>query len=126
MVLTLFRALYGFPFIFVRKPLARVGNYVLFTLVFGAIFTLRTGQALGVQRTGDKVKFFYPFPRMAHVASQKELARPEVKATSLTTTLRVPGETPSSAIAFVPAYNVDRQAKERLRAIAAALSDGKK
>jgi hypothetical protein len=124
--LTFFRVLYGFAFIFVRQPLARIGNFVLFTLIFGTVFTLRTGQALGVEKIGNEVKVYFPFPKSPQVETRETLGMPEIKDEGLATVLRIRGETLGTTITFVPAYNVDRKSKERLRQIEAALKDAKR
>jgi len=49
LMLTFLRVLYAVPFLFVRKSLSRVGNFVLFTCVFGFVFAARTNQCVCVE-----------------------------------------------------------------------------
>ena len=118
LLLTFFRVLYGIPLLFVRPAIRRVGAYVLFTLVFGGIFTMRTQQALGARVEPGGVRLYYPYPSAAVFVPGRELSQPRLRETSLVSIV----EYPETAYHFVPAFHFDAAGQARLRQLFQALT----
>ena len=118
LMLTFFRVLYGIPLWFVRPAIRRVGVYVMFTLVFGALFTMRTQQALGASVEPGGVRFYYPFPSAAVFVPLGELSRPRLRETSRVSIV----EYPDTSYRFVPAFQFDAAGQARLRLLYQALT----
>lgn len=121
LLLTFFRILYGIPLWFARSAILGIGVYVLFTLVFGVLFTLRSQQALGVRVEKSEVRFFYPYPAEAVVVPIGELSQPRLRETSLVSIV----EFQDASIRFVPVFRFDAAGQARLRALFQALTTAK-
>lgn len=118
LILTFFRVLYGVPLWFARPAIRRVGTYVLFTLVFGALFTLRTQQAIGVRVEQGGVRVFYPYPATSIVIPTAELSQARLRETSAVSIVEIPDAT----VRFVPAFQFDSAGQARLRSLFHALT----
>lgn len=118
LMLTFFRVLYGIPLWWVRPAIRRVGVYVLFTLVFGSLFTLRTQQALGMRVEREGVRVFYPYPAASVVMPMDERSRPRLRETPVVSIVEIP----DTSVRFVPAFQFDATGQARLRALYLALT----
>ena len=121
LMLTFFRVLYGIPLWFARPAIRRVGAYVLFTLVFGGLFALRTQQALGVRVEQGGVRVFYPYPTSSVVISIAELSVPRLRETSAVSIVEIP----DTSVRFIPAFQFDTTGQARLHSLYHALVTAK-
>jgi hypothetical protein len=108
LMLTFFRVLYGIPLWFVRPAIRRVG----------ALFTMRTQQALGASVEPGGVRFYYPFPSAAVFVPLGELSQPRLRETSRVSIV----EYPDTSYRFVPAFQFDAAGQARLRLLYQALT----
>jgi hypothetical protein len=119
LMLTFFRVLYGIPLWFAPPAVRRVGAYILFALVFGALFTTRTHQALGARVEPSGVRLYYPYPSATVLVPVGELSQPRWRETSLVSFV----EYPDTPYHFVPAFQFDATGEARLRSLFDALTN---
>jgi hypothetical protein len=117
-LLTFARAFYSIPLYFVQPIIRRVGNYVIFGLVFAGIFSLRMEQCVGVQITENKVSFYFPFPQAALEENRTSLTEPFISKTALVTILKFP----DTSYKLVPVYNFDSEGLAALHRLKETLS----
>lgn len=117
-MLTFFRVLYGIPLWWVRPSIRRMGTYVLFTLVFGAVFTIRTQQALGARIEQRSLHFFYPFPKSPVVIPIGEISPPRWKEARWASSVGFP----EPRVQFVPVFHFDSTGQARLHSLFDALN----
>jgi hypothetical protein len=118
LLLTFVRLLYSIPLYFATPTLRRVGNYVIFTLVFAGIFSFRTEQCVGIKLSNDRVSFYFPFPQTARDELRTALPSPSISKTALVTILKLP----DSSYKFVPVYNFDSEGLVALNKLDDALT----
>ena len=118
LILTFFRVLYGIPLWFARPAIRRVGAYVLFTLAFGVLFTMRTQQAIGARVEQGGVRLYYPYPTASLFVPVGELSQPRLRETSLVSIV----EFPDTSYHFVPTFRFDATGQARLRLLFHALT----
>jgi hypothetical protein len=119
LMLTFFRVLYGIPLWFASPAIRRVGVYVLFTLVFGGLFTTRIHQALGARVEQGGIRLYYPYPTASVLVPVGELSQPHLRETSLVSIV----EYPDTSYHFVPVFQFDAAGQARLHLLFHALTD---
>jgi hypothetical protein len=117
LMLTVLRVLYSIPLWFVRPAISRVATYVLFTLVFGTLFTLRTQQALGARIEQGGTRIYYPYPTASVFIPTGAVSQAQLRETSAVSIVEIP----DTAIRFIPAFRFDSTGQARLRSLFHAL-----
>ena len=107
-----------FPLCFTRPAIRRFGSFVLFTLVFGVLFTLRAEQAIGARIEHPKLRIHYPYPTKDAVVPLATLPTPRLRETSSVTIL----EFPDTPYRFVPASHLGSDGQQRLHALFDAIT----
>ena len=118
LMFTFFRILYGIPLWFARPVIRRVGTFVLFTLVFGALFTTRAHQALGARVEQGGVRLYYPYPSAEVFVPRSKISQPRLRETSLVSIV----EFPDTTYRFIPAFQFDDTGQAKLRSLFQALT----